>query len=696
MLTKQLPFKAAHETAIAYEIVNVDSPPMSSVNPDIPPELDAIVIECLEKDLNERAQSARQVAIDLKRYKRESSRQRASRVTAARPAVSSSQRYPAFAAEEQPVERAGVVSTKKLWILVAAVAVVMACIGYGISFLKGSPAGIPPIRSSIMTPTGMKYYDTQGGNSSISPDGTEMALVCTDSLSHQRIYVRTMATGDMRVLAGTENAQYPFWSADGKSIGFFADGKLKTIDAKGGPVIEIATAPFGRGGAWSKNGTILYSPDVADPNLYAVTASGKSTRKVTDFDSSSGCAPRFPFFLPDGNHFLFSYLEMAHQTERSDIYVGSLNDTTSVKILDKASYALFSSGYLLYVRQGILMAQPFDPGSYAFSGSPVSIQGNINVWEARAKADYSVSDRGVLTFATNAGERANDLLWITSSGAETNIGTFGQPFATVSLSPDEARIAYDKADAKGNSSSIFIYDLRTKITTQFTYASSALAPCWSNDGASIFYFTEDQLGKGAIRQKRSDGSGDATIVVEENNTLAYHIPVDISPDDRYLLLSNQAGAELSVVDLKDSRTPRTIEPLGLTGNFGRFSPDGKWILYGSSTTGPSRIYISSFKGVSGTWQLPVEGVEGAFWGKGRIVYYSASDERYGQCDISFASGIPVFGIPKPLLSSASLTNVDMEAVSKDGKRYLCVRHNNSGAENSLSMIVNWKGLASSN
>jgi eukaryotic-like serine/threonine-protein kinase len=698
MLTKQLPFNAAHETAIAYEIVNVDPPPMSSVNAEIPAELDAIVLECLEKDPNERTQSARQVAIDLKRYKRESSKQRASMITAARPALSSSRQRVSLPAEEIPVEGPQGVSGKRLSILLATAAVVMFLAGYGISFLKNPPVVVPPIRSSLETPPAITYYDAQGGNSCISPDGSRLAIVCTDSLSRHDIYVRSMATGGFTALAGTNGAQYPFWSADSKSIGFFADGKLKTVDANGGPVVDIADAPFGRGGAWNDRGTIIFSPSVRNPNLYAVSSSGKSLRKVTPFDSSSGRAPRFPFFLPDGNHFLFSYLDM--QTSRSDIYAGSLNDTAAVKILDNASYAIYSSGYLFYLRQGILMAQHFEPKSFELTGSPVSVQGNINMWAARSKADFSVSNDGVLVYAADAGSHESDLVWFNANGTTSVITHFEQPFTGVALSPDEKEVAYDKADETGISSKIFIYNLETKTTTRLTYGEGGgVGPCWSRDGTEIFYTSLDSFDKESIRMKRADGAGQSIILVQSEGTTSMdYQALDESPDGHYLLLSkgDQSGSELCVVDLHDPHPTHTVEPLGLKGAFGTFSPDGKWILYGASTNGPATVYVASFKGISGKWQLPAEGADGALWGKGRVVFFNVSDEQYEECDVSFSSGIPVFAQPKPLFSSMTLTDVDMYAVSKGGSRYLCLRHLNSGAESSLSMIVNWKGLVSSN
>ena len=307
MFTGELPFKGVHETAVAYEIVNVDAPPMASARPGINPALDAIILECLEKDPRERTQSASQIAVDLKRYKRESSRQRASMVSQAQPisapdrSTTATRSIPAATAPPEPKRRI------PQWAATAAIAVAMLGLGYTISFLINRNA-VPPavVRASIEMPQGVRYYDALGGHSAISPEGSAVVFVGVDSLSQQGLWVRPLNSTEARRLAGTSNATYPFWSPEGTSIGFFADGKLKTIDARGGPAISLADAPFGRGGTWNRDGEILFTPNISDPNLYAVPATGGDRRQVTAFDSTQRSYPRYPSFLPDGNHFVFT------------------------------------------------------------------------------------------------------------------------------------------------------------------------------------------------------------------------------------------------------------------------------------------------------------------------------------------------------------------------------------------------------
>ena len=691
LFTGQLPFRGVHETALMYEIVNVDPAPMSALKPDIDPSLDAIILECMEKDANERTQSAKQIAIDLKRFKRESSR---SRVSMVRPAMTHSKAGSSEFPKEHPA--AGRPAT---WLLLSMVAVVMLFIGYGLSYFTAAPAAaLPVIRASIELPNGLRYNDNVGGNSSISPDGSKVVFAGSDSLSRKGLWVLSLSTNETKALAGTDNAQYPFWSADGRSIGFFADGKVKTIDAMGGPAIEVADAPFGRGGAWNNKGVILYSPSVSDPNLYAVPASGGTPRVVTAFDSSLASAPRFPCFLADGNHFLFSFLKLSSSFSHSSIYLGALDDTTTTVILEDVAHGLYSSGFLFYLRQGILMTQPFDAGSLQLSGKPVSLQGNVNSWLARAKGDFSVSTNGVLLYAISSGSHESELLWIENDGSESVIGKF-ENWMTIALSPDESVVAYDKIDEARTNSGIWLFDLRNKVHTRLTFTGGvgAVSPCWSGDGKKIYYHSEIGGSKASLYVKQSDGSGEELLVAQggPSSNIFNYTPEDISPDGRFLLMrvGNESGSELQVIDLTKAQIPALPERLDIQGSKGKFSRDGKWIVYESTESGVSKIYVSSFRDKKGKWQVPSDAANGPMWGKDKVVYYSTARDRYEGCSVSFSTGSPMFGQPKPLFPDGRMKNVLIRDVSKSGNRYIALRPVNAGIGADLHLIVNWKELA---
>ncbi len=696
MLAGQIPFKGVHETAIAYEIVNVDSPPMSSVKPDITPELDAVILECLEKDPKERAQSASQVALDLKRCRRESSRSRASRTMAARPNLSSSRMNYTSSDIEQSAENIPAKNSFP-WLIITAVAVVMLGAGFGLSKVLSpstSASHEPVISASITLPAGLKYHNGLGGHSAISPDGSTFAFVATDSMMRFGIWVRPLNSSDAKMLPGTENAQYPFWSYDSRSIGFFADGKLKSIDEKGGPVMTLADAPFGRGAAWSSSGEIVYCPSVVAYNLVAVPASGGTPREVTHFDSTTKSVPRFPSMLPDGDHFIFSMITLGNNDTHADLYVGSLKDGTTKKIISESSFGIYASEYLFSFRQGTIIAQRFDPGTLTVTAKPTAIQGNVNSWSPRGKADFSLSENGLLVFSLGGSSRSSELFWIDRQSTNTLIGKF-DPFLSIKLSPDNTKIAYDQIDSKGESPTVWIYDIATSVRTRLTFdADGGSSPIWSRDGSLIFYNGDRNGSKANIFVKRSDGSGEMKLFLAGNDNTVGYICQDVSPDGRYLLVTigNESGKELGVVDLSDTVKERSMQKLQIYGSNACFSPDGKWIAYNVVESGASRLYVSSFRGIEGKWLLPTDGASNPFWVKNRIIFYSVTRDSYEGCDVSFTNGSPVFDQPASIFMLGRSQNAYLYGVSKEGDRFLGFRPANAGVSTNISLLVNWKGL----
>jgi Tol biopolymer transport system component/predicted Ser/Thr protein kinase len=692
MLAGQLPFKGVHETAMAYEIVNVDAPPMSAVRSEIDPALDAVILECLEKDPKERTQSAGQVALDLKRYRRESSRQRTSRITAAAPAMRSttggSLATPSAAPPPGPHTQRGLP-----WVVTGIIALAALGAGYGIAGLLRPPAPAPLIRASIEMPTGITYADGLGGHSALSPDGALIVFAGWDSLSQERLHVRPVGSTTARPLAGTEGAQYPFWSPDSRTIGFFAGGKLRTVDAGGGPVLALADAPFGRGGAWSTTGEILFAPSVADPNLYVIPASGGAPRRATAFDSTAGVAPRFPVFLPDGRHFLLSLLALSGAEYRTEAHIGSIDDSSTTLLLSGVTHPQYASGHVLFVRQGILMAQPFDAGSRTLSGRPSPLHDNLNIWAARAKVDYSVSTNGMLLYAGSVAARAGQLIWMNADGNETPIADL-RMYSRVALSPDGRRVAYDQRDERRPD--IWVYDMDRGVHTRLTFTEQgARAPLWSHDGARIFFNTEVDGGKANIHSRRTDGSGEEEALARGDRTagVAYN-PEDISPDGRTLLISvgNESGGELALVDLSATTRPIPVAGLGIRGTAGRFSPDGTWLVYQVNEDGAERLYVSPVGSRSGKWQVPAESGASPHWHGRNISYHSRARDRYETVEVSLTSGTPSFSQPRPLFPRGQFQSVFLFGTPADGSRFLGLRPVNAGSGSGLSLIVNWQEL----
>ncbi len=691
----QLPFKGVHETALMYEIVNVDPPPPSAFKPEIGPELDRIVLECMEKDSNERTQSVKQIAIDLKRARRESGRERASRITAAMP-VSRSSGPSRSGVGDMSGPVASIGKRSSWWIVTAVVAIVAALGGFGVSyFLRPMADPTPEVRASIELPSNITYVEALGGHTAISPDGSMIVFAAEDSLSQTRLWLRHLNMTELTALAGTEDATYPFWSPDNKAVGFFADGKVKTVSTTGGPVLTLADAPFGRGGTWGKNGDIVFLPSINDLNLATIPASGGATRPVTAFDSTNNIRPRFPFFLPDGNHFVFSMLSLDRNTNATDAYLGSLEKPEAKQILQGASHAQYASGHLFFIRQGILMAQPYDPESFSLSGNPVPLQGNINFWPARAKADFSVSEGGVLVYSHGMTGSEAEFVWTNSDGVEIPI-LRTSIFTVPGLSPDGTRIAFDAID-QAVTSSVWVYDITSKAKLRLTFAQrSSGRPVWSADQSTIYYNVEVDGNKANIFFKRADGSGEEVLLASgaASASVGYYAS-DVSPDGRFLLLSvsNESQSDLAMIDLHGTQRPLPVTALGIRGRNGRFSHDGRWIVYQSNESGSPRIYVASFGSTSSKWQISSDGASGPYWRKDKIIYYSASNNRYEVVSVASSSGTPTFSQPEPLFPKGSLQqNTIIDGISPDGTKYLGVRQIKGTSAGHLALVINWKGM----
>ncbi len=403
MFTGQLPFKGVHDTAIAYEIVNVDSLPMSAINPEIPPEIDAIVLECLEKDPNERTQSARQVAIDLKRFRRESSRQRASRVAAVRPAY-----VPRKEATSGEAVVASPLWKRYLPWVVAAGAIAISA-GFAYLYFRSASQSYPPIQALIASPKGTTFhsYGDAAGPVIVSPNGRMIAFVSADPEGKANLYLRRLEDDRAIELPGTEGAYYPFWSFDSKWVGFFSrpTAKLKKVDIAGNPPVTVCDALNARGGTWGTEDMIVFAP-APTGTLAAVPASGGTPVQVTQADTTrKESSQRWPSFLPDGRHFLYfsRTASFGAEAEGDAIMVGSLDGGPARLVVNSSSNAAYASGYLLYMRGPSLLAQPFDERSQSVTGDATSVAEGVINDPGFSLGVFSASGNGILAYQTGVG-----------------------------------------------------------------------------------------------------------------------------------------------------------------------------------------------------------------------------------------------------------------------------------------------------
>ncbi len=695
LLAGRSPFRGVHEAAIMYEIVNVDPVPISSFKPEVDPELDAIVLECMAKDLEERYQSAKELSKDLKRFKRESSRQRLSRISAAREPYRPSQ----ITAPETPevpqtwLSKFSSFVGNRIWMITTAI-FFLALVG-SLIFLFSNRAikEISTVRFSISPPEKVSVTSAR----IISPDGQRIAFAATDSAGKTLLWVRPLDQLTMQPLAGTDDANYPFWSADSRFIGFFSRGKLKKVEASGGPVETLCDAPNFRGGAWTRDGVILFAPTNGGP-LFKVLAAGGEPTPVTALDSSrQDASHRWPFFLPDGYHFLY-YVSSALEEKRG-IYVGSLKAGETQFLLKTSTQAMYSpsrnekGGYLLFVREGTLMAQRFDDQGLKTLGDAFPIVEKVALRTSFNTADFSISENGTLAYQSG-GAISNHLVWFNRTGKQLGAIAAEVSYQYPNLSPDERRVVAEGEDQSG-ALNIWLIDLARVISTRFTFFPTSI-PIWSPDGSKIVYTTQSG-GAEVLYQKTSSGAGKDEELYRSPD-LHKH-PTDWSRDGKFILydnlsLNSRTRYDLYVLSLTGDRKPIPYLQSPFEERQGQFSPDGKLVAYVSDESGKFEIYVQPFPATGAKWQISRDGGVMPRWRKdGKELYFIAPDKKLMAVQVKPAPTFE-YGLPQPLFETRSINlsfNVGIEyAVTGDGQRFLVSMPVTGAASAPMTVVLNWE------
>ena len=496
-------------------------------------------------------------------------------------------------------------------------------------------------------------------------------------------------------LAGTENPSFPFWSPDSRFIGFFADGKLKRIDPSGGPPQTLCDAPNSRGGAWNREGVMLFAP-VPDGPLYRVSASGGLPTPVTRFDPSRGeTSHRWPFFLPDGKRFLYLVASFGGEREKTGIYVGSL-DSKEEKFLLRAnsSLAYAPPGYLLFLRERNLVAQPFNAKGIRITGDPLPVAEEIQFFPQTYSTLFSVSENGVLLYQDRSASGVSQLVWFDRSGKEVgSLGSTGNQ-ANPRISPDGKRVALDITDPQTGNMDIWIYESSGGIPTRFTSDPAIhAAAIWSPDGSRIVFMSLRQ-GHPDIYQKSSSGAGnESAILVSERGKY----PTDWSPDGRFILyraLDAKTNFELWALPVGSDQKPIPFMKTAFGVSHGQFSPDGRWVAYASNESGRWEVYVAPFPGPGGNWKVSSAGGSEPRWRRdGKELYYLAPDGKLMGVEVregpTFDAGAatPLFQTRlRQHISAADLFSYD---VSADGRRFLVNTDVGEVASTPLTVVLNW-------
>jgi eukaryotic-like serine/threonine-protein kinase len=599
------------------------------------------------------------------------------------------------AASAQSPSRLGNVAANQIaW----GIAALMAVVALGVTFVhfRETPPADSVLHLSVPLPA-----DAPAGFLALSPDGRRLAIMlATDGNAH--LWLRSLDSPQLQLLPGTENSRGPFWSPDSKSIGFFANGKLKTMPATGGPpqVLCDGTGLFG-GGTWNRDGVILFSTSEVGAPLQRVGAAGGACTVVTKPEGDSSHA--FPEFLPDGNHFI--YLVRGGDEAKRGLYVAALDKSAPRRLLADESSAVFAPsttgkkyGYLLFLRGSDLMAQPFNAETLQLAGEvfPVAAETSFNL---NSQIAASASAGGILVYETNF-IRTNQLTWLDRSGKElVKVGSIQDEFH-VALSPDGRTAASVRRGNQG----IWLYDVQRGAETRFTSPTlPGSAPVWSPDGNLIAFGS----GKGLYLEDASGGSKEE-LLLENGNVKTVS---DWSRDGRYLIYTEtDPKGQGDIWYLTDplnkssDRKPVKFQGTEAVESQGQLSPDGRWLAYASNESGKYEVYVRPFPFGPGRWKVSA--------GQGR--YREPRWRRDGkelffldpQFPINWLMAVAVqsgprgdfrAGAPQALFEFRAITqappgNGFLYSPSADGQRFL-VRVQPGDAEPTLNVITNWEKAA---
>jgi serine/threonine protein kinase/Tol biopolymer transport system component len=509
--------------------------------------------------------------------------------------------------------------TRQPIVLVAAVAVVCLAIGSLLGWkVVASPEPPPVLHTMIPPPLNTEYdlSDTAPGPAALSPDGKMVAYTATDDAGVTQLYLRHLNRGESVPISGTDNAAYPFWSPDGQFIGFFDmnGGKLRKVAVAGGPPVTLCPAGNGKGGSWNRHGDIIFTPESSD-EIFRVPAIGGEPVRLTTIEEGYN-SHRHPRFLPDGEHYLF-IARTPGSDQPNGVYLASLDTTIAPRrIAESQANADYADGQLLTVREGVLMATPFDPSEERVTDGGTPLVEDILLLPGAAIAVFSPSSTGMLVFQTGASAQAGSMLYwtdIENAGSQA-IGEAGQ-IAHPAVSPDGKRAVIEVRGASNEGTDLWLVDLETSLRTRFTFAvGDELAAVWSRDGEYVFYMSA-QEGTYRIIQQPVEGQSVGAIIVESEQVV---MPTSLAPGDQDLLLNylrEDDTIDMRRLSLTDDQAELEIVAAAEGDNLGGgvYSPDGRWIAYHTETAAAWDVFVMPAGGGSRKWQVTSDGAVYPKW-----------------------------------------------------------------------------------
>jgi Tol biopolymer transport system component len=657
MATGKRAFEGKSQASLIAAVMHVQPAPVSQVSSMSPPAIDRLVQGCLAKDPADRIQSAHDIKLQLDWIA-----EGGSQAGVAAP----------VAARRRSRERLA-------WAL-AAIGLAAAVVALFVLLTRSKET--EPIFASIPAPAGTRlfpYWSEIG----LSPDGRTVAFFAGDSAGTS-LWVRPLGSEAARPLPDTLGDNTPlFWSHDGRSVAYSSGGKLKKVAIDGGSPVTLCDAKGGRGGSWNQDGVIVFAPSPEGP-LLRVSAGGGEATPVTTLDAARHeTAHRFPSFLPDGDHFL--YVALPPGPNGWDTFVGSLKSKSVKKVLTAGSAAVFAApGYLVFAREGRVMAQRFDTGRLELTGDAIAIGNAPEPSDMDAEPVASASRNGrLIVLQTDVPQ--TKLRWHDRSFAANGAITLPPgPWSVHRLSPDGRRAGVT------NGADIWIVDLERSMPTRFAPTMSTEASLvWSPDGHKMAYVSK-QTGRSEIFVGSTDGAGTPELVPTTDALFKY--VDDWSPDGRFIAFRTVDPAtqgDLWILPMSGERKPEPFLASSYAERNSRISPDGRWIAYTSDESGSPEIYVQSFPRPGHKVRVSSDGGDLPIWSRGgkELLYVARAG---GLMSVPIEAGAEFRpGAPRPLFTGSDL--VTGGDVTADGERFL-LSEAAEAPRREIGLFVNWTAV----